>query len=117
MGDQKMGELEEDSNSNSNRKRKKRKKPDQSNGDDEEETHKKKKRSGGDVDEQRVKGVTNGLATYFRVNRIGQVKKEVLLRKINEDGASMAQDELNQILKHLHDKNKIFFLDPVVHQL
>jgi len=116
--DAKMAELDEDSNTN--RRRKKRKQPDQSN--EQQETDTKRRKSGKDgrganVDDHRVKGVTSGLATYFRVNRVGQVKKDVLLKKINEDGAGMTQDELNQILKHLHEKNKIFFLDPVVHQL
>jgi len=114
--DAKMGELDDDGNAN--RRRKKRKQPDQSTEETEDSKRRRSgKKKGGDVDEHRVKGVTVTLATYFRVNRIGQVKKEVLLRKINEDGAGMNQDELNGILKHLHDKNKIFFLDPVVHQL
>ena len=29
----------------------------------------------------------------------------------------MNSDEMENILKHLHDKNKIFYIDPMVHQL
>jgi len=120
--EEKMQELLDDGDSTNNRRKKKRKRkqPDGSSQEQEEERgtpSKRRKQKGKRVDEHRVKGVTTTLATYFRVNRVGQIKKEVLLRKMNADGADMNQDELNQILKHLHDQNKCFFLDPVVHQL
>merc|ERR1719243_525287 len=96
--DAKMAELDEDSNTN--RRRKKRKQPDQRNQEEEEvdDSKKRRKAGGSNVDEQRVKGVTSSLSNFFRVNRVGQVKKEVLLRKMNDEGADMNQEELNTIL-------------------
>jgi len=118
----KMQELLDVDTSSSSRKKKrrKRKQPDESSQEQAEERgtpSKRRKQKGKKVDEQRVKGVTTSLATYWKTNRIGQVKKDVLLRKMNAEGADMNQDELDQILKYLHDQNKCFFLDPVVHQL
>merc|ERR1719411_1176808 len=65
-----------------------------------------------------AKHVTTKISQYFRVNRTGQVTKQQLLVKINEDGdGEMTQDELDKILQALHEDNKIFYLDPMVHQL
>merc|ERR1719491_1639596 len=101
--------------------------------DDDEETEmseipKKKRKSRKEkgsaaVDEQtelRTKMVTSSLASYFRTNRTGQAKKDALLTKLNgeaKDDAKWSMEELEGALKRLHDENKIFFLDPMVHQL
>ena len=55
--------------------------------------------------------VTTSLANYYRHNRTGQCRKDVLLSKVNE------MVELVHVLGFMHGKNKVFFLDPMVHQL
>jgi len=135
--DEEMDEPEEDKDdtnqSNKNKKkRKKRKQPD-ADGDEESgngmsESPKKKRKSRKEkgsaaVDEQtelRTKMVTSSLASYFRTNRTGQAKKDALLTKLNgeaKEDAKWSMEELEGALKRLHDENKIFFLDPMVHQL
>eukprot|EP00483_Globobulimina_turgida_P002652 UN02656 len=69
------------------------------------------------INDGNVQNVTQSLANYFRVNRIGQINKNELLKKINEGGDEMGAEEMDEILKFLHDKNKIFYIDPMVHQL
>merc|ERR1712013_726119 len=75
------------------------------------------------VDEQtelRTKMVTGSLASYFRTNRTGRCKKDALLAKLNgeaKEDAQWSMEELEGALKRLHEENKIFFLDPMVHQL
>merc|ERR1712013_380428 len=120
-------EAEEESSNKNKKKRKKRKQPD---GDEESATESpsKKRRSRKEkgskgVDEQtelRTKMVTGSLASYFRTNRTGQCKKDALLAKLNGEAKEDAQwcmEELEGALKRLHEENKIFFLDPMVHQL
>eukprot|EP01083_Nonionella_stella_P118514 353828_1 len=64
-----------------------------------------------------VKNVTQILANHFRVNRIGQMNKNELIQAIKDDNIEMNADQLEKILKHLHDTNKVFYIDPFVHQL
>jgi len=127
-GDEAEEEKAEEESSNKNKKkRKKRKQPD---GDEESATESpsKKRRSRKEkgskgVDEQtelRTKMVTGSLASYFRTNRTGQCKKDALLAKLNgeaKEDAQWSMEELEGALKRLHEENKIFFLDPMVHQL
>eukprot|EP01083_Nonionella_stella_P015981 44681_1 len=119
--DAKMGELEE-AEATKRKKRKKRKQPEQEEGDKEDSPVQKKKlrrsrRQSSSVSNENVRNVTQILANYFRVNRIGQMNKNELFKQIQEDNVDMNEDELENILKHLHDKNKIFYIDPLVHQL
>lgn len=102
------------------KKRKKRKQPDAEEGRQSGSASPSKKRRGGEVSEVRTKVVTSSLAGYFRKKRTGQCKKDVLLAKLNSEAAEGAQwtmEELVAALRKLHEENKIFFLDPMVHQL
>jgi len=117
QSDSKMMELgdddEEDKNKNKRRSRK-RKNAESPSGT------KRVKRSESDNagNSEIAKHVTTKISHYFRVNRTGQVTKQQLLAKINEDGdGEMTQEELDTILSSLHSQNKIFYLDPMVHQL
>jgi len=108
----------------SKKKRKKRKQPDEQSAAPESPSKKRrasKKRPQQDAaQEQRTKLVTSSLASYFRTNRTGQCKKDQLLQKLNseaKDEAKWTMEELEAALKRLHEENKIFFLDPMVHQL
>ena len=130
--DQKMMELEDDEQrqtpSGGSKRKRKRKRGTQEIEDDQDDDQdsgietKKVRRSrriseaatGGD--DENVRNVTQVLANYFRVNRIGQINKNELLTKLNET-SSMSAAELEKILKRLHDKNKIFYIDPIVHQI
>jgi len=106
---------DDDENSNKNKRRGRKRKmtsPDQG--------EKRVRRSEADDAEnsENLSLVTQNISNYFKANRTGQVEKSELLVQINKDGdAEMSQDELDKILKRLHAQNKIFYLDPVVHQL
>jgi len=73
----------------------------------------------GDLDQEDVKKIMQVMATHFRSSRSGQIEKSALLGKIQTDGQmpQINDEELEKILKHLHSKNKIFYIPPVVHQL
>eukprot|EP01083_Nonionella_stella_P044929 120853_1 len=61
--------------------------------------------------------VTQILANHFRINRIGQINKNELFEQIKTDNIQMDENEVESILKELHSKNKIFYIDPLIHQL
>eukprot|EP00485_Elphidium_margaritaceum_P020207 CAMPEP_0202725718 /NCGR_PEP_ID=MMETSP1385-20130828/184245_1 /ASSEMBLY_ACC=CAM_ASM_000861 /TAXON_ID=933848 /ORGANISM="Elphidium margaritaceum" /LENGTH=838 /DNA_ID=CAMNT_0049391923 /DNA_START=81 /DNA_END=2597 /DNA_ORIENTATION=+ len=128
--DQKMMELEQ-SQSGKKKQKRKRKRGSTENAGSPRHDKSKRARSQPDdatqeeatqsaVDRVQMTTVTNVMANYFRSTRSGQMNKDELLRQINEqqnDPHFMDAATLERILKHLHDKNKIFFIDPVVHQL
>merc|ERR1712037_413912 len=99
----------------------KRKQPDDRETSESQSPAKKRTHKDGAADEyveQRTKQVTAALASYFRTNRTGQCKKDQLLTKLNsEAGDKWTMGELEGALRRLHEENKIFFLDPMVHQL
>jgi len=126
--DSKMMELEDeemDETPSKSRRSRKRRKPDENMQESPIESKRmrrsKKKQSedveSEDIDNENVKNVEKILSNYFRLERTGQIKKDLLLKQINDENMEMDQDELDKILKYLHEKNKIFYIDPMIHQI
>eukprot|EP01083_Nonionella_stella_P085429 236915_1 len=64
-----------------------------------------------------VRIVTQILADYFRMNCTGQMNKNELFQRIQENKYDINEEQFKNIIKHLHNKNKVFYIDPMVHQL
>merc|ERR1712190_146467 len=110
-----LGDDDDEEDRNKNKRRSRKRKNEESPSGKKRVKHSESDNAG---NSEIAKHVTTKISQYFRVNRTGQVTKQQLLVKINEDGdGEMTQDELDIILQALHEDNKIFYLDPMVHQL
>eukprot|EP01083_Nonionella_stella_P072008 193849_1 len=68
------------------------------------------------VTHEDIRIVMEILNDWFRLNRIGQMNKDIVFQKIQEKD-DMNEEHMENILQHLHDRNKVFYIDPLVHQI
>eukprot|EP01084_Bolivina_argentea_P270953 460868_1 len=66
---------------------------------------------------QEITNVFEILSNFFRINRTGQINKNKVLQQIQKNDVDFGGNKLEHILKRLHEQNKIFYIDPMVHQL
>eukprot|EP01084_Bolivina_argentea_P270955 460871_1 len=57
------------------------------------------------------------LVNIFRIDRTGQINKNKLLQQIQKKKVNVGEIKLEHILRQLNERNKIFYIDPMVHQI
>jgi len=69
------------------------------------------------IDQNNVSLISKALSQVFRKERTDNITIDNLETLLKEQNINISREELNNILQHLHDVNKLFLNEDTIHQL